>query len=553
MAYSLALSSTWILTGLIGAIVLFVLMYLMTRYRRCPSNRILVVYGSTGGTSAMCYHGGGRLVYPLIQDYAYLSLEPLTIEIDLTNALSMQNIRVNVPSTFTIGISTRPAIIQNAAERLLGLTENEVASQASDIILGQMRLVIATLSIEEINQDREKFLELINKNVSTELNKIGLEMINVNIRDITDESGYIEAIGKKAAAEAINKARVEVAEQVKLGAIGEATADREKEVQVADQRAKSNIGQKDAEREQRIRVSEFEAQGIEGEAKASKLQEIAVAEQKAQTVQGRKNAEAEQRIRVAELEASAIEGENMSQAKIADYNAELAKRRAEAQRIGEVATAQAERDVLIAEREREEARLEKEQIVQQNIERKMVEIDAEAEAERRRRIAKGEADAVLAKYMAEAEGIRKVLEAKALGYRELLSVPGTDPKMIPTLLVVEKLPEIIAEQVKAISNLKIDKVTVWDSGQGGANDTTSTAGFLRGMIGSLPPIHELAEQAGVELPDFLGTLMNHGQPVKNVQNEAAQDQDDDTPTKAKRPDSTPEKGKSSEQGQSGKE
>ncbi|HSM14856.1 MAG TPA: flotillin family protein, partial [Thermoanaerobaculia bacterium] len=192
---------------------LFLVTILVRQYRRCPSNRILVVYGKvTGQRAAKCLHGGGTFVVPLLQSYAYLNLEPMTIDIELANALSKKNIRDNVPSTFTIGISTQPDIMNNAAERLLGLSEQAVAAQARDIILGQMRLVIATLSIEEINQDREKFLELVTKNVGFELNKIGLEVINVNLRDITDESGYIEAIGKKAAAEAINQAKIEVAQ-----------------------------------------------------------------------------------------------------------------------------------------------------------------------------------------------------------------------------------------------------------------------------------------------------------------------------------------------------
>jgi len=216
------------------AIALFILVYMIKQYRRCPSNRILVVYGKVRGQrAARCLHGGGVFVVPLLQDYAYLSLEPMTIEIDLTSALSKKNIRVNVPSTFTIGISTEPIIMNNAAERLLGLMEQEINDQARDIILGQLRLVIATLSIEEINQDREKFLDLVNKNVDMELNKIGLQVINVNIRDITDESGYIEALGRKAASEAINQAKVEVAEADRSGEIGQATANRDQEVQVA--------------------------------------------------------------------------------------------------------------------------------------------------------------------------------------------------------------------------------------------------------------------------------------------------------------------------------
>ena len=480
---------------------------LVFQYRRCPSNRVLVVYGKvTGSRAAKCIHGGGTFIVPLLQSYAYLSLEPVTIEIELTKALSKKNIRVNVPSTFTIGISTNLDIMNNAAERLLGLDEISIANQARDIILGQMRLVIATLSIEEINQDREKFLDLVNKNVNTELNKIGLEMINVNIRDITDESGYIEALGQKAASEAINKAKVEVAAADREGSIGSATAKREMDVEVAQQDAQSITGQKEAERDQRINVSQFEAEGVAGEANAKRAEEVAVAEQAALAIQGKKKAEMLQRVEVAELETNAIKGENESKAQMADYNATLAEREADAKRRGDIALAQASRDVFMAQKDEEIARLEKIHIAQQLIERKQIEIDAEAAAERIRRIAQGEADATLAKYKAEAEGLRQVLESKAIGYEKLLSVCGDRKDIAPSLLIIERLPELVAEQVKAIQNLKIDKITVWDSGSSGATDNPggSTSAFLRSLIGSLPPIHELAEQAGINLPEVLG-------------------------------------------------
>ena len=340
--------------------------FIARQYKRCPSNKIIVVYGKTGGDqTAKCVHGGGTFVIPLIQDYGVLSLEPMTTDIDLRGALSKGNIRVAVPATFTFGISTNETIMLNAAERLLDLTQSDIITQASDIILGQLRLAIATLTIEEINQDREKFLEQINSNVNPELNKIGLEIINVNIKDITDESGYIDAIGKKAAAEAINKAKVEVAQQEKLGAVGEAEANKEKEVQVA--------------------------------------------EQTAQTLIGRTNAEKEQRVQTANLEAQAVEGENISKANIATYNATLAVKQAEAHKLGEVAKANAERDVLIAQKEKEEARLKKEELARQEVEKLKIQVEADAEAERVRRIALGEADAIKAKYFAEAEGVKAVL------------------------------------------------------------------------------------------------------------------------------------------------
>ena len=467
----------------IGLILFFVALFVATRFKRCPSNKILVVYGKVGtGRSARCIHGGGAFILPLIQDYDYLDLVPRPIEIDLIGALSKKNIRVNVPSTFTVGISTQAAIMQNAAERLLGLSDQGIRNQSQDIILGQMRLVIATLSIEEINQDREKFLELVNLNVGSELQKIGLEVINVNIRDITDESHYIEAIGKKAAAEAVNQARIEVAEAEQMGAVGEAQAVRTREVRVAEESSASMQGQKKAQRDQDVAVAAFEAE----------------------SVQGQKQAERDQRIAVASFDADAVGGENTSKAQIATVNADLAEKEATARRRADVASANALRDILLAEKERELAKLAKEQVAQEEIERQKIEIAAEAEAEQIRRVARGEADRILAIKTAEAEGQRAILDAKAEGYRNLVAACGDEPGMVPTLLMIEKVTEVVAEQVKAIQNLQIDKITVWDSGSGGGGTGGGTAGFLSGLMGSLPPMHELARQAGIELPSYLG-------------------------------------------------
>ena len=446
-----------------GALVLIsIFVFIANQYKRCPSNKIIVVYGKTGGEkTAKCVHGGGTFIIPLIQDYGVLSLEPMTTDIDLRGALSKGNIRVAVPSTFTFGISTDPRIMINAAERLLGLSKPDVITEASDIILGQLRLAIATLTIEEINQDREKFLEQINVNVNTELNKIGLEIINVNIKDITDESGYIDAIGKTAAAEAINKAKVEVAQQEKLGAVGEASANKEKEVQVA--------------------------------------------EQEAQTLIGRTNAEREQRIKTAELEAQAVEGENISKANIAEYNATLAVKQADAFREGEVAKANAQRDVLLAQKDQEEAKLKKEELARQEVEKLKIQVQADAEAERARRIALGEADAIKAKYFAEAEGIKAVLEAKAKGYEDLVKISNNRPEIATSFLMIEKLETLVEKQVEAIKNIKFDKITVWDGGTGTTGGST-TANFMKDLIKALPAMHDLAGQAGIELPQILGKV-----------------------------------------------
>jgi flotillin len=378
-------------------------------------------------------------VWPLIQDYRYLDLIPMTINIPLKGALSMQNIRVNVPSTFTFAIDTTPEAMNNAAIRLLDLSRDEIQSMATEIIFGQLRLTVASLTIEQINQDRERFLESIRKNIDAELQKIGLALINVNITDITDESGYIESIGKKAASTALNQAKVDVAEQEKKGAIGEAEALKEK------------------------------------------------------------------RIQVAAFNASAVEGENNSKANVAKYNADLSEKEAEANRRGEVAQQMAEAQIQKAKAEAETRRLEAEEVVPRSIEKQKIEIDAAAEGERQRRIAAGEADAILSVKTAEAAGIQKVLLSKAEGYRALVEAAQKNARDAATLLMVEKLEEIVRLQTEVIKNIKIDKLTVWDGGSGNGQ-SSSTANFMSSLIKTLPPLHEVAAMAGVELPGYLGKV-----------------------------------------------
>ncbi|QHI37910.1 Inner membrane protein YqiK [Kordia antarctica] len=437
---------------LIVFIILFIFLVLIVfirRYKRCPSDRILVVYGKVGGgESAKCIHGGAAFIIPVIQDYEFLDLTPISIEVNLVNALSKQNIRVNVPSRFTIGISTEPGIMQNAAERLLGLGQNEIQELAQEIIFGQLRLVVASMDIEEINNDRDKFLTNISQSVETELKKVGLKLINVNITDIVDESGYIEALGKEAAAHAINAARKSVAEKNRDGSIGEA------------------------------------------------------------------NAVQDERTQVAAANAQAVEGENTAKIAVANSDSLRRQREAEAERVAiaseKVQTAKALEESYAAEREAEVARAERERssqmadiIVPAEIDKKKVEIDAEAEAERIRRRAKGEADAILFKAQAEAQGLYEVLTKQAQGLEQIVKAAGNSPKDAVLLLIADKLPELVKTQAEAIKNIKIDKVTVWENGGGGKDGKTSTSNFISGMYKAVPPLQEMFNMAGMDLPEYL--------------------------------------------------
>src|SRR5688572_22074136 len=210
-----AIGAVLALALILGLVLLFV-----ARYKRCPANRVLVISGRVGGDeSARCISGGGAFVWPVVQEYAYLSLEPMQINIPLKDALSFENIRVAVPSVFTVAVGSESEVRQNAAMRLLGRPQEAIMKDAQDIIFGQLRQVIASMTIDQINRDRDGFLHKIQISLEPELKKIGLVLLNVNIHDLRDESGYIEAIGRKAAATAVQQARGDVADQERLGEV----------------------------------------------------------------------------------------------------------------------------------------------------------------------------------------------------------------------------------------------------------------------------------------------------------------------------------------------
>ena len=448
----------------IGVFVLIVtLAAILKRYKRCPSDKILVIYGKTGknkngGTSsARCIHGGAAFIWPVFQSYAFLDLKPISIECNLTNALSKQNIRVDVPCRFTVGISTEPENMTNAAERLLGLSIDNIQNIATDILFGQLRLVIATMDIEEINSDRDKFLANVSTNVEAELRKIGLQLINVNVTDIRDESGYIEALGKEAAAKAINDAKKSVAEQNRFGEIGKAEADRDKDIRIAE-----------TQRDTRICTADANAKAVEGENNSK----IAIA-----------NSDAIRREKEAEAARIAVAAEKVQAAKALEE------------------AYKSERDAEAARAEREKATQTANVVVPAEIEKEKAIIDAEAEAEKIRRMAKGEADAIYAKMDAQARGMLEILSKQAQGFNQLVAAASGDPQKAVLMLIADKLPELVKTQVEAVKGIKIDKVTVWDGN--GADGKTATSNFISNMMKSVPPLEDLFNMAGMSLPGYL--------------------------------------------------
>ncbi|MFA6962470.1 MAG: SPFH domain-containing protein [Opitutaceae bacterium] len=470
----------------ISLVVFFLLVIastLISRYRMCPPDKILVVYGKVAsGLSSKCYHGGATFVVPFFQSYQYLDLTPITLDIELKGALSSQNIRIDAPASFTIGISTDLEVMQNAATRLLGRSLDEVQQLASEIIMGQMRVVFASMTIEEINNDREKLIGAITKGVEVELHKVGLRMINGNIRDIKDLSGYIDALGKESAARAINDAQIKVAQENQRGSVGRAEAEREQVIRVANAQAEAKRGQNTA---QSI-IAKSDADLASDQAEAKRRTEAAQKVSEARVLQEGYKAQQEAELARADRDKAAQQADLIVKAEV------------EKQRLRIDAEAKAAQSEIVQKGQSAAY------IIQKDAEAEGVKRVAEGEAAGIRAKLSAEASGIQAKLTAEAEGTRALLDAKAQGFEKLLRV-ADDTAGATQLLIAENIVRIAEIQAGAIKGLSFEKVIVMGGGNGAGGASAGPGQFVQDLYKGVLPINELAKSVGLNLPAFLGT------------------------------------------------
>ena len=499
-----------IMAAILVAVILITFIGILSRYRKCKSDEVLVVYGKTGGDkkSAKLYHGGAAFVWPIVQGYEFLSMKPMQIDCKLTGALSAQNIRVDVPTTITVAISTDPEVMQNAAERMLGLTMDDKQNLITDVVYGQMRLVIADMTIEELNSDRDKFLSKVKDNIDTELRKFGLYLMNINISDIRDAANYIVNLGKEAESKAQNEA------QEKLGAIKIANQIKERETKVAETRKDQDIAIAETKKLQEISVANADKDRISqvAIANAEKESQVATAEAEKNIRIEQANIEKESRIaelnsdmeiKQAEAQKKAAIGRNEAQKEIALSNSELAVTQANADKQAGEASAKSEAAVQtakeIAQKEVEEAKARKvesslkaEKIVPAEVARQEAILQAEAVAEKITREAEARAKATLAqaeaeakaiqlKLEAEAEGKKRSLLAEAEGFEAMVKAAESNPAIAIQYKMVDQWKEIAGEQVKAFEHINLGNITVFDGGNGG------TSNFLNTLVKTVAP------------------------------------------------------------------
>ena len=541
-------------SAILAVVIILTIIGVLSRYRRCKPNQVLVVYGKTGGEkkSAKLYHGGAAFVLPIIQSYDVLSMEPMQIDCKLIGALSSQNIRIDVPTTITVAISTNPEIMQNAAERLLEMDTESTENLITDIVYGQMRLIIAEMTIEKLNSDRDEFLDKARKNIDNELNKLGLYLLNINISDIRDEAGYIMNLGKEAESRALNEAQANIEEQEKLGAIKIAVQQKEKETAVANTKKEQEIQIACTEKEKETIVAETKKEKEIALALTDKEKQIGVAQADrdraaviAKTLTDKESAivrsKAELEVNKAEAERMEEVGKNKAEADkeaaiaIQDSEAQIKKaemcirdRYNNAQK--EVAVSVSELQIIkaqsekkageekvkseaavktakeLADKEVEEAKAKKvqaalkaEKIVPAETQKEEAILQADAEAEKIKRRAEAEASAHLAKaeaeakaiqmkLEAEAEGKKKSLMAEADGFKAMVEAAESNPQIAIQYKMVNQWKEIAGEQVKAFEHINLGNITVFDGGQ------NSTGNFLNNVVKTVAPALGVIDQ-----------------------------------------------------------
>lgn len=504
-----------IMVAILVVVVIISFIGILSRYRKCKSDEVLVVYGKTSGEkSAKLYHGGAAFVWPIIQGYEFLSMKPLQIDCKLTGALSAQNIRVDVPTTITVAISTDPEVMQNAAERLLGLQAEDKQNLITDVVYGQMRLVIADMTIEELNSDRDKFLSKVRENIDTELRKFGLYLMNINISDIRDAANYIVNLGKEAESKALNEAQANIEEQEKLGAIKIANQIKERETKVAETRKDQDIAIAETKKQQEISVANADKDRISQVAIANAEKESQVAKAEAEKNINIEKANTEKESRIAELNSDmeikkadagkkAAIGRNEAGKDIALSNSELAVTQADADKKAGEAAARSEASIQtareIAQKEVEEAKAKKvesalkaQKIVPAEIAKQEAILQADAVAEKTIREAEARAKALLAQAEAEAQSIRMKLEAEADGkkksllaeadgFKAMVEAAESNPAIAIQYKMVDQWKEIAGEQVKAFEHINLGNITVFDGGNG------ATGNFLNQLVKTVAP------------------------------------------------------------------
>ncbi len=321
-----------ILGAVLAAVVLAILVTVRSLIIICPPNRVAVISGrsrqlSDGRTVGYrAIRGGRTLRVPLLERVSWMELNTIPIEVSVANAYSKGAIPLHVQGIANVKVSSVEGLLQNSVERFLDVPQDDIAAIAKETLEANLRGVLATLTPEEVNEDRLKFAQTLIEEADDDIKTLGLELDVLKIQNVTDEVGYLNSVGRRQTAEVLKEARV--AEALRKAEAEESEALARTRAEIATAQADLKI----VEEQNALRVRQAELEAVAGAAEA----EAKVAGEKAKVV-------AEQALEAerVQLETKRLEAYVVAPAR-ADLEAKELAAKADAAKIVEEGNAQIE-------------------------------------------------------------------------------------------------------------------------------------------------------------------------------------------------------------------
>ncbi len=476
-----------------GAVVLTAMFVFASRYRKVGPNEALVISGGSRGFRII--RGGGTFVVPVLESAETMNLDVMTIHVHTPEVYTAKGVPVQVDGIAQIKVdSTNEHALATAAEQFLGRSRDDVMKVALQTVEGHLRAILGTMEVEGIYQDRETFAQRVQEFSASDLKNMGLRIVSFTLRDIKDDQGYLDALGKPRLAEVKREAAVKESKALAEASIAQAEANRDAAIRSAQAKKEGDVERLKAEAEIAEATRDYELKRAEYQASVNQRKaeaDLAYDLQRFKTGQLVKREEVsvqaiekEQLIAVQEKEILRKEKElEATVHKPADAKRYAIQTEAEAEKYRALADAEARKAQGLAQAEILAAtgRAEAEVVLKKG--------QAEAEIAKVKGLA--EAEAIKAKGLAEAEAMRK----KAESYREYGAAAVTE-------MMVHMLPELAKAIAEPLS--KTEKIVMVSNGESGGTGAGKIVNDIAGMMAQLPPVVE--SLSGVSLKEIVSRV-----------------------------------------------
>jgi len=432
--------------------------------------------------------GGRTLRIPIIERVQWLSLGTIPLEISVNDAYSKGNVPLSVQAVANVKIASAPeAVFNNAVERLLGKNIAQIEALARETLTGNLRGVLAKLTPEEVNEDRLGFARHLSEEADHDLKKLGLQLDVLKIQHVSDKVGYLQAIGEKATAEALRDAEIAKADAIAETRRKQAEAKKLSEVAAAENEAETKQRQAEARKLAEVAEAEAMAEIKQRQAAAKRLAEIAEAEADAEIKQQQAAARRLAQVADAQADTSIAEARN----KLRVRQAELDREAETTEKVARVSAQQAETE---AKTLLEARRVE--------MERTRLQADVVQPAEAARMAAEQEAKASAAPILERGRAQAEVLE---MLYTEIQKAGDAGLQVF----LAEKLPALLGVVAEVMKDVKIDRLTVVDSGGGHGVANAAT----QRVNASIAALEQIAGAMGLDLDSFVRKLQKAAVPA----------------------------------------